>query len=123
MEIQKIKEILNNVVLLRWTKKFSADNLLENNKMAKEKYKVKTTEDSISILDATSTKLLVTNAEFNGEEIVRFNLKQMQSVLDVVGSDGELVIPKDTEMNEMIAEVGNNIEIICPLPKSDKKKK
>lgn len=123
MDINKLKEILNNLTLLRWVRKFSADNLLEDNKMAKEKFKIKTSSDSVSILDTTATKLLVTNAEFDGEELVRFNLKQLDDLINNVGSNGELIIPKNSEMKEMIAQVGNNIAVVCPLPKKDTSKK
>jgi len=123
MDTNKLKEILNNLTLLRWVRKFSADNLLEDNTMANEKFKIKTSEDSVSILDTTATKLLVTNAEFDGEEFVRFNLKQLNDLLETIGKDGELIIPKNSEMKEMIAQVGNNIAVVCPLPKKDTSKK
>ncbi len=123
MDINNLKEILNNLTLLRWVRKFSADNLLEDNKMAKEKFKIKPSKDSISILDTTATKLLITNAEFDGEELVRFNLKQLDDLINNVGSEGELIIPKNSDMKEMIAKVGNNIAVVCPLPKKDTSKK
>jgi len=123
METSKIKELLNNLTLLRWVRKFSADNLLENNEMANKKFNVKTSEDSISILDTTATKLLITKAEFNGEELVRFNLKQLDDLIETIGKDGELIIPKNSEMKEMIAQVKDNIAVVCPLPKKDKKAK
>jgi len=123
MEINKLKEILNNLTLLRWVKKFSADNLLDDNKMAKEKFKIKPSADSVSILDATATKLLITNSEFDGEEIVRFNLNQLNELLETIGKDGELIIPKNSQMKEMIASVNGNIAVVCPLPKADKSQK
>jgi hypothetical protein len=123
METNKLKELLNNLTLLKWVKKFKADGLLEDNKMATEKFKVKPNKDSISILDKTSTKLLITNAEFDGEELVKFNLKQLNDLLEVVGKEGEFIIPKNSQMNEMIAKVNNDIIVVCPLPKTDKKKK
>jgi len=122
METQQIKELLNNLNLLRFVKKFTADNLLEDNKLAKEKFNIKTSENSISILDSTATKLLVTNAEFEGEIYTRFNLKQLAELLDTIGKDGELLIPKNSDLREMIAKVGNDIVVVSPLPKADKKK-
>ena len=123
MDRKSLKELLNNLTLLKWVKKFSADNLLEDNKMAKEKFKISSDNDSISILDSTATKLLVTKAEFEGEEYVRFNLEQLSDLIDVVGKKGELIIPSDSEMREMIAQVGNDIVVVCPLPQREKKKK
>lgn len=120
METDKLKSLLNNTLLLKWVKKYSADNLLDDNKMANEKFKISTNDDSVSILDSSATKLFVTNSKFNGEEYVRFNLKQLNELLDIAGKEGELIIPKDTENNEMIAKVGDDIAVVCPLPKQDK---
>jgi hypothetical protein len=117
-----LKGLLNNLTLLRWVKKFSSDRLLEDNKMANEKFNISSNENSISILDTTSTKLLVTNSNFKGEEFVRFNMKQLSELIDVVGKDGELIIPSKSDMREMIAKVGNDMVIVCPLPQQDKKK-
>lgn len=122
MDTSKIKKLLNNLTLLKWVGKFSADNLLSDNKMAKEKFSIKASEESISVLDPTATKMLVTEAEFSGEEFVRFNLKQLSELLAVTGNDGELVIPKVTKMKEMIAQVKGNVVVICPLPPKEAKK-
>jgi len=120
METDKLKEILNNLVLLKWVRKFSADNLLEDNKLAKEKFKIKATTNSVSIMDTTATKLFVTHAKFDGEELVRFDLAQLGNLIEIVGTKGELIIPKDSTLNEMIAEVNEDIIVVCPLPKKDK---
>jgi len=120
MKTQEIKELLNSVNLLRFVKKYSCDNLLEDNKMATEKFKVETNPNSISILDNTACKLFVSNSKFSGNEVVRFSLKQLQALLDVAGVDGEMVIAK-SNLNELIAEVKNDVIIVCPIPKSDKK--
>jgi len=123
METDKLKQILNNLNLLKWVRKFSADNLLEDNELAKEKFKIKESDNSISIMDSTATKLFVTNSEFEGEELVRFDLKQLGNLIEIVGTSGELIIPKDSALNEMIAKVNEDIVVVCPLPKEDKVKK
>jgi len=123
MEKNKLKEILNNLTLLRWVKKFSADNLLEDNKLVNTKFNIKTTDDSVSIMDTTATKVLTTNSKYDGEELVRFNLKQLAELLEVCGKNGELIIPKNSKLNEMIAEIGNDIIVVCPLPHKDDTKK
>jgi len=123
METQQIKELLNNLNLLRFVKKHSADNLLEDNKLAKEKFNIKANDNSISILDSTATKLLVTNAEFGGEIYTRFNLKQLAELLDTIGKDGELLIPKNSDLREMIAKVGSDVVVVSPLPKTDSTKR
>ena len=122
MEINKLKEILNNLVLLKWVKKFSADNLLEDNKLAKEKFKIKASENSVSIMDTTATKLFVTKSKFEGEELVRFDLAQLSNLIEIAGNKGELVISKKSPLKEMIAEVNEDVIVVCPLPKKDKVK-
>ena len=122
METDKLKQILNNLILLKWVKKFSADNLLEDNKLAKDKFKINSNENSVSIMDTTATKLFITQAEFTGEELVRFDLAQLGQLIEIVGTKGELIIPKNSEMNEMIAEVDKDVVVVCPLPTKDKVK-
>lgn len=121
MKTQEIKELLNSVNLLRFVKKYSCDNLLSDCKLAKEKFKVETNPNSISILDNTACKLFVSNSKFSGDEVARFSLKQLQALLEVAGVDGEMVIAK-SNLNELIAEVKNDVIVVCPIPKSDKKK-
>jgi len=124
MDTNIIKNLLNNVTLLRFVKRFSANNLLEDNKMAKDKFKISTDENSISILDSSATKMLITNASFEGEVFTTFNMKQLAELIDVVGKEGMLIIPAKSEMREMICKVnGGDLVIVCPLPKSDKKSK
>ena len=115
-----IKTILNNNVLLRWVKKFSADNLQDDNSLAM-KFGVKCNEESLSIGDSTLTKLLVTNARFSGNEYVRYNVKQLKEALDLVGSEGELIISKDNN-KELFIQVKDTLAIISPLPEVDKPK-
>lgn len=119
MELENLKQMLNNLNLLKWVKKFSADNLLEDNSLAKEKFNINSSENSVSIMDTTATKLFITNANFDGEEIVRFDIGQLASLIELVGTKGELIIPKSS-INEMIAKVNEDIIIVCPLPKQDK---
>jgi len=116
-----LKEILNNVTLLRWIKKFSANNLLEDNKKA-ESFNITSSDNSVSVMDKTATKLLVTNSTFEGKELVRFNLAQLNELIECVGNKGELIIP-DTKNREMIAQVGTDLIVVCPLPVKDKASK
>lgn len=116
-----IKNLLNNLTLLKWVKKFSADNLMEDNKLA-EKFKIKCNEDSISVGDGSFTKLLVTQARFSGKEYVRFNVKQLKEALDLIGGEGELIISEDNN-KELFIQVKDTIVVVSPLPKTDKEKK
>lgn len=121
--IKNVKELLNNLTLLRFVKKFSADRICENDDFSK-KFNIKANENSISILDTTQSKLLVTNSEFTGEEYCKYNIKQLAELLDTIGTkEGELIIPKDSSLGEMICRVDRNLIVVCGLPKSDKPKK
>ena len=117
-KLEMIKNLLNNLVLLKWCKKFSADNLLEDNKLA-GKFNIKCNEESISIGDSTLTKLLVTQARFGGKEYVRYNVKQLKEALDLVGSEGELIISEDNN-KELFIQIKDTVVVISPLPKTDK---
>jgi len=116
-----IKNLLNNLTLLKWVRKFSADNMLDDNSLA-EKFKVKCNEESISVGDSTLTKLLITQARFNGKEYVRYNVKQLKEALDLVGSEGEMIISEDNN-KELFIQVKDTIVVVSPLPKTDRKEK
>lgn len=113
-----IKNILNNLNLLKWVKKFSADNLLDDNKQV-EGWGVKCNEDSISIADSTMTKLFVTQARYSGKEVVRYNVKQIKEVLDLLGSEGELIVGED-DNHKLFVQIKDSVVVVSPLPKSDK---
>lgn len=113
-----IKNLLNNTILLKWVKKYSADNLLEDNNLA-DKFKIKYNEDSISVGDNTLTKLLVTQARYNGSEYVRFNIKQLKEAIDLVGNEGELIVSSENN-KELFIQVKDTIVVVSPLPKTDK---
>ena len=118
---ETLKNLLNNMILLKWVRKYSADNLLDDNTLA-DKFSVKCNENSISVGDKTLTKLLVTQARFNGKEFTRYNIKQLKDALDLVGDSGELIISADNN-NEMFIQVKDTIVVVSPLPKTDTTKK
>jgi len=118
---ETMKNLLNNMILLKWVKKFSADNLLDDNTLA-DKFSVKCNEDSISVGDKTLTKLLITQARFNGKEFVRYNIKQLKDALDLVGDEGELIISEENN-KELFIQVKDTIVVVSPLPKTDTEKK
>jgi len=122
MEKEKdfIKNLLNNLVLLKFIKKNSADNLLEDNKLANG-FGVKTNDESISVGDKTMTKLLVTQARFDGKEFCRYNVKQLKEALEVIDSKagGELIISKENN-KELFIQVKDTIVVVSPLPTQDK---
>ncbi len=114
-----LKSLLNNLPLLKWVRKFSADNLLEDNKKAEE-FGIRTNEDSISVTDSTMTKVLTTHCRFGGKEYSRFNMKQLAEVVELLGKEGELIITEG-KYREMVVQVGDTCILVCPLPKSDKR--
>jgi hypothetical protein len=114
---EQIKNLLNNMVLLKWVKKYSADNLLDDNSLA-TKFGVKCNENSISVGDKTFTKLLITQARFSGKEFVRYNIKQLKGALELVGDEGELIVSADNN-NELFIQVKDTIVVVSPLPKTD----
>ena len=112
-----LKSLLNNLPLLKWVRKFSADSLLDDNKFV-ESFGVETNEDSVSVADDTLTKVLATHSRFNGKEIVRYSMKQIASAIELLGSDGELIIT-ESKNKEMIIQINDTVIVVCPLPKSD----
>jgi len=116
-----LKNLLNNLVLLKWVRKFSADNLLEDNKLA-EKFGVRCNEESISVGDSTMTKLFVSQARYGGKEFVRYNIKQLKEAVDLVGAEGELIISEDNN-RELFIQVKDSVVVVSPLPKTDTEKK
>lgn len=115
-----VKNLLNNLTLLRFVKKYSADNLMDDNTKA-ESFGVKCNESSISIGDKNMLKMLVTQARYNGKEFVRYNIKQLKEVFDFVGDEGELIVSAENN-NELFVQVKDSVVIVSPLPKSDTKK-
>jgi len=117
-----LKGLLNNLTLLRFIKKHTADNILEDNKMANDKFNITTSDESISVLDKTATKMLITKSDFEGEVFTSFNMKQLTELIDTIGNvEGELMIPLKSDMKEMIVKLkDNSVVVVCPLPSKEK---
>jgi len=113
-----VKNLLNNLPLLKWVRKYSADNLFDDNTKA-EQFGVKCNEDSISVGDRDMMKMLITQSRYSGKEFVRYNIKQLKEALDLIGSDGELIISEENN-KELFIQVGDSVIVVSPLPKSDK---
>lgn len=113
-----IKNILNNKTLLKWVKKFSADNLMPDSEFA-NKFNIKTNEESLSVGDSGMTKLLITQARFGGKEYVRYNVKQIKETLDLIGDKGELIISEDNN-RELFIQIDDTVVVVSPLPTTDK---
>jgi hypothetical protein len=113
-----VKSLLNNIPLLRWVKKFTANNLFTDNKLVQE-MGIKTNEDSISVGDEMLTKIITTHARYAGKEFVRFNIKQLKEVLELLGDKGELIISSENK-KEMFVQIDDTVVIVCPLPEEDR---
>ena len=114
-----LKGLLNNLPLLKWVRKYSADGLMETNKMA-EGFSIKVNEDSISVADDTFTKILTTNSRFAGKELARYNIKQIADTIKLLGDEGELLIT-ESKHKEMVVQIGNTTILVCALPSADKR--
>lgn len=114
-----LKSILNNIVLLKWVRKYSADNFLKDTAMAK-KLCITTSEESIGILDTGAVKAIFTDARFEGKELARYTAKEVRSILEVLDSKVDATFIVSAEGNhELIVQQGNSIIVLCPVIKSD----
>ncbi len=110
--IDWVKDLLNNMVLLKWVKKFSADGVQDDNKSA-EKLGITCAEGSISVMDISSIKMLVTQAEFKGEVHNKLSLNQLKEIIDCVGSDGNVIITKEKE-SPVFIQTDNVVVVLAP---------
>ncbi len=115
-----IKSLLNNLTLLKWVRKFTADSLLDDSTAYASKYGLKTTEETIGVPDKALTKVLFTHSRFSEEEYTRFNMKQIAEVIQVVGADGECIV-RNSKDKEMIIQIKDTSIVLLPLPQADKK--
>lgn len=112
-----LKRLLNNLPLLKWVRRYSADGLMETNKMA-EGFGIKCNEDSITLSDDTMTKIIATHSRFGEKELVRFNMRQIADVVKLFGNEGELIIT-ESKYKEMVIQIGDTSIVVCPLPSQD----
>jgi len=115
-----LKGLLNNLPLLKWVKKYSADNLMADNKLA-EKWGIKCTDESVSIGDQGLVKMIVTNSRYEGESHATFNTKHIFEVLKEICKEGQLIISKgkEGESPEMFLQTENSVIVISSLGKGD----
>ena len=110
--IDWVKDLLNNMVLLKWVKKFSADGVRDDNTHA-ENLGITCAEGSISVMDISSIKMLVTPAEFKGEVHNKLSLNQLKEIIDCVGSDGNVIITKEKE-SPVFIQTDNVVVVLAP---------
>ncbi len=121
--MSQIKSLLNNTSLIRFVRKYSADNLCADNETAKG-VGIAVTAESVTIGDTTMSKILVTQASYKGEEFQRYNLKQVKDCLEVIGGDkaekAVLIVGNNKEKN-LFVEVDDTVIAVMPVAKSDRK--
>lgn len=124
MEKQKdfgfIKNLLNNIALIRWVKKYSADGLQEKNQA--ESFDVETDENSICIADTGLVKMFFSSSRFKGKTYISLDIKHIKEVLALVEGDGRLIINDSEEKRLCYIQSENNVVVIAPTNESDEKK-
>ena len=85
-----IKNLLNNIPLLKWVKKFSADGLQEEIKG--ESFDVETCDNSVCVADTGVVKMFFSSSRFSGKTYVSFDIKHIKEVLSLIEGEGRLII-------------------------------
>jgi len=119
-QLSWVKGLLNNLPLLKWVKKYSADRILPDNKIA-EGFGIRITPDSISIGDTGMAKMLVTGATFAGEEHTRFNAKHLFETLKEIGNEAVLIVTKGNDKTgaELVLQYNDSVVVLASMPKTD----
>ena len=112
-----LQSLLNNLPLLKWVRKFTANKLLDDNTLA-EKFGIATNDDSVSVADSTLTKTLTTHCGFAGKVYTKFSMKQLAEVVRLLGDKGELIIA-DSEHRGMVVQIDDTCVVVCPLGNGD----
>ena len=119
-DFEFIKNILNNLPLLRWTKKFSADGLQEEDKG--DEFEIETDENSICISDVATIKMFFSSSRFKGKTYVSFDVKQIKEVLSLVDGEGRMILNESDDKRLCYIQSGSNVIVIAPTSESEKPK-
>ena len=126
MEKQKdfgfIKNLLNNIPLLKWVRHFTADGLQE--KSQAESFNVEMDKDSIAIADAGLVKMFFSSSKFGGKTYASFDIKHIKEVLNLLnGEEGRLIVNESDDKRLCYIQSGNNVIVIAPTESESKGKK
>jgi len=116
-----IKDLLNNKLLLSWVKKFSADGIQGDSSHAR-KLGITCSEESISVMDSSAVKMLVTKAEFEGELLNKLSLENLAEIIKCVGTSGNLLITDKKEAPVFI-QVNDTVVVLAPKTVDDEEPK
>lgn len=109
-----LRNLLNNIGLLKFVRRHSADNIQENMKFA-EKLGITVRDDSVAISDKSNIKMLVTNAIYSGKKHLIIDLGQLAEAIADMGAKGRLVVSdKENYPCFLETEEGTNLCIIAP---------
>jgi hypothetical protein len=115
-----IKNLLNNIPLLRWVRKYSADGL-QDETIAKN-FDIEVIEDSVCIADTGLVKMFFSSARFNGKTYVSFDIKQIKEVLSLIDGEGRLIINESDDKRLCFIQAGNNVVLVAPTTSETPKK-
>ena len=110
--IDFLRDLLNNIGVLKWVKRNTADNLSEDLESFK-RMNITLRDDSIGIMDSDNVKCLITHAIYSGEKYVVISLEQLATIIADIGPKGRLIIGKK-EQPVFIEDESNNVVLKTP---------
>lgn len=122
-ELEKLKRMLSNVNLLRWTNKHGADKLTTKVDAIGHTLSLDTNEDSVMLMDTNNVKAIITDSKYDGEVHSRYDIMQLKDIISTLVKDkdieGTIVISNKPE-SPMILELGRDVIILAPRTDTDK---
>lgn len=113
IDLGYIKRLLANANLLGWVRKFSADNLNTETKSI-EDLGIKTTENSLMLMDSANIKALVTEATYEGKVHSSYSLEQIAELIKVVGSKGGQLLITENPQTPLIVRLDSDLVVVAP---------
>ena len=115
-----LKNLLNNIPLIKWVKKFSADGLQKDD--LSESLFVEKDENTICVADSGLVKMFFSSARFSGKTYVSLDIKHIKEVLSLIDGDGRLIINDDEEKRMCYIQSENNVVVIAPTTEEQEAK-
>lgn len=122
-ELSKLKKLLGKVNLLRWTKRYTADNLSTKYEDLTKSLGIETDEDSVMLMDNSLVKALITDSRYVGDIHSSYDLAQLREILALLVKDkntsGNLIITGDKQ-KPLVIEYGSDTIILSPKIDTDR---
>src|SRR3990167_2367519 len=115
-KLEKLKELLANIPLLRWVRAYGADGLQEGTAMAKS-LGVRTTKETLMLLNSSNTTCLYTDAKVTGEKHLVLSASLLYDVLHHIPelSQGNvLIMAKPSQPAFLVEEDRRVVVVIAP---------